>query len=110
MKNVTFWFKSDRSGSKYARMSGMIPVKIPDVTPTPASLAYNQPAELQLLISGRGVGLANVWVSIEVPGLSGEMNTTTISDGTATFAFIPPTTGNIVIKIENNLGQGHFKG
>ena len=36
-----------------------------------------------------------------IPGLTGEMNTTTDVNGEATFAFTPPTTGDITIKIEN---------
>jgi hypothetical protein len=99
--NISFWFKSSKPGSQYARVGNKVLVKIADVAPTPETLAYNQPAELEILVTGRGAGLADVFVSIIVPGLSGEMNTTTNADGTATFAFEPPSTGNILIRVEN---------
>jgi len=101
-KNITFYFKPKTpSGSAWAWTSGIIPVKIADVTASPASIPYNKPTNLKITTSGRGTGLANVWVSIIIPGLTGEMNTTTGANGEATFAFTPPTTGNIIIKIEN---------
>jgi len=101
MKNISFFFKPDTSGSAWARAYGEVPVKIADVSASPGSLVYNSPAELELTVTGRGTGLGNVFTSIIIPGLSGEMNTTTSADGTATFAFTPPTTGEIAIKIEN---------
>lgn len=100
-QNITFEFKPRTSGSDYAKANGMIPVKIPDVTPSPRSLPYNKPATLSILVSGRGTGLEDVFVSIVVPGLSGQMNSTTDSSGHVTFSFTPPTTGDITIKIEN---------
>ena len=99
--NVTFWFDSDKSSSVYARAAGMVPVKIPDVTPTPASLAYNEPAELEILLTGRGTPLDDLQVNISIPGLTGEMWTRTRTDGIAFFAFTPPTTGDITIEVEN---------
>jgi hypothetical protein len=101
-RNVTFYFKPKTpSGSAWAPCTGFIPVKIPDVTPTPKALVYNAPAELEVLVTGRGTGLSDLLVNISVPGLTGEMNTRTISGGTALFAFTPPTTGYIRIEIEN---------
>ncbi len=76
--------------------------KFPKVSASPASIPYNKPAEVELTVTGRGTGLENVWISIVIPGLTGEMNTTTDANGKATFAFTPPTTGNVTIKIENN--------
>jgi len=101
MQNITFYFKPDIAGSAWARASGSVPVKIADVDPTPKSLVYNKPATLTLSVTGRGTGLGGVWTSIIIPGLTGEMNTTTSADGKATFSFTPPTTGKIKIKIEN---------
>lgn len=100
-KNITFYFKSKVGGSAWARATGVLPVKIADVSASPSSIPYNKPAEVELTVSGRGVGLENVWVSLIIPGLTGEMNTTTDADGKATFAFTPPTTGTIEIRIEN---------
>ncbi|UCF11876.1 MAG: hypothetical protein JSW06_07455 [Thermoplasmatales archaeon] len=98
-ENITMYFKP-KSGA-WARTSGIFPVKIADVTASPSSIAYNEPTELEVTVTGRGAGLGNVFVSIMIPGLTGEMNTTTLADGTATFAFTPPTTGEITIAIEN---------
>jgi hypothetical protein len=100
--NVTFTFKPKTSGSDYACASGKVPVTIAHVTATPTTLPYNEPATLQILISGRGTTpLEGVWVSVIIPGLTGEMNTTTDADGMAIFAFTPPTTGYIKINVEN---------
>jgi hypothetical protein len=76
--------------------------QFPKVSASPASLPFNIPAEVELTVTSRGIGLENIWVSIIIPGLQGEMNTTTNANGKATFAFTPPTTGNVTIKIENN--------
>lgn len=108
-KEVTFYFKPKKSGSAWARANGMVPVKIPDVTASPESIPYNKPARLELTVTGRGTGLANVFTSIIVPGLSGEFNTTTDGDGQAIFAFTPPTTGEVTIKIENRTSSTKVK-
>lgn len=101
-KNISFYFKpKSPTGSAWARANGAVPVKIPDVTPSPASIPFDKPATLKVTVTGRGTGLADVFVSIVIPGLTGERNTTTDSNGEATFSFTPPTTGNIIIKIEN---------
>ncbi len=101
-KNITVWFREEGYVSAHDWVKvGIIPVKIPDVTPSATAIPYNQPAQLALTVSGRGAGLANVWTSIIVPGLSGEMNSTTDADGKVTFAFTPPSTGTITVKIEN---------
>ncbi|GAG92919.1 unnamed protein product, partial [marine sediment metagenome] len=63
-------------------------------------IAYNTEAELDILVTGRGTALEDVFISIDVPGLD-ETNTTTDAQGIATFAFIPRQTGDIAIKIEN---------
>jgi len=103
-RNITFWLKSDKSGSQYARVAGVLPVKIPDVTPTPASIPYNEEAELDILVTGRGTELEDVFISINVPGLD-ETNTTTDAQGIATFAFVPRQTGDIIIKVENRTSE-----
>ncbi|MEM0492779.1 MAG: hypothetical protein QXS02_02310 [Candidatus Thermoplasmatota archaeon] len=108
-QNITFEFKPKTSSSAYAKANGMVPVKIADVTPSPRTLPYNKPAELRILVSGRGTGLEDVFVSIVVPGLSGQMNSTTDADGYVTFAFTPPTTGDIRIKIENRTSSTKVK-
>ncbi len=108
-KNVTFWFKSDKAGSIYARMNGRVPVKIPDVSPSPGTLPYNEPAELQISVTGRGTGLSGVLVNITIPGLDGEQSTQTDSEGIALFAFTPRTTGDIEIEIENRTSETKVK-
>jgi len=100
-KNITFYFKPKTAGSAWARANGMLPVKIANVMASPSSIPYNKPAEVTLTVTGRDVGLENVWVSLIIPGLTGEMNTTTDADGKALFAFTPPTTGYIEILVEN---------
>lgn len=104
-QNITFFYKSDKTGSHYGPAIGLVPVRIPDVAASPASIPYNKPTELTITVSGRGDLLEGVFVSIVVPGLTGERNTSTIADGTATFAFTPPTTGDILIKIENRTSE-----
>ncbi len=99
--NITFMFKPETTNSEFAKTTDVVPVKIPDVSASPASLPCNKLAMLDITTTGRGVGLPNVWVSIEIPGLTGEMDTATDAAGKATFVFTPPTTGDIIIKIEN---------
>ncbi len=108
-KNVTFMFKPKTSGSAYARTTGIIPVKIAHVASSVYSIPYNKPAEVTLTVTGRGTGLANVFISLVIPGLSGQMNSTTNADGQVTFAFTPPTTGNVIIKVENRTSSTKIK-
>jgi hypothetical protein len=106
-KFITFWFKPE--GSVYAKANGAVPVKIADVSASPPLIPYNRPAELVLTVTGRGKGLEGVLVNITIPGLTGEMSTRTLADGTATFAFTPPTTGEIKIEIENRTSATKVK-
>jgi len=107
-ENITFMFKLDASGAQYAKPNGFIPVKIPDVAPTPAIIPYNEEAKLSIRVTGRGTDLGDVFISIAVPGLD-ETNTTTDAQGIATFAFIPRQTGDIAIKIENRTSTTSVK-
>lgn len=104
-QNITFYFKPKTSGSAWAKANGMVPVKIANVQASPASIPYNKPAEVTLTVSGRDTGLENVWVSMIIPGLTGELNTTTDENGEALFAFTPPTTGEIEIRVENRTSE-----
>ncbi|MEM0466687.1 MAG: hypothetical protein QXX20_03690 [Candidatus Thermoplasmatota archaeon] len=109
LRNITFEFKPKTSGSAYARANGRIPVKIANVASSVYSIPYNKPAQVTLTITGRGVGLPKVFVSIIIPGLSGQMNSTTNADGQVTFAFTPPTTGDVIIKVENKTSDVKIK-
>jgi hypothetical protein len=109
-KDVTFYFKPKTpSGSAWAKANGVVPVKIADVTASPATIPYNKAAEVEISVMGRGTGLDDVFVSIAVPGLSGETNTSTTGGGKATFAFTPQTTGNVVIKVENRTSSTRIR-
>ena len=68
---------------------------------TPAALPYDEAAELKLTVTGRGVGLNNVRVNITVPGMAAFSGAQTNSEGVVMFAFKPPATGDITIRIEN---------
>ncbi len=101
-QKIHFMYKASTSGSVYANCSGEVLVKIPDVSASPATLPYNKPAELTLTVTGRdGALLNNVRVNITVPGLTAIPGSDTRTDGTVTFAFTPPATGNVRIDIEN---------
>jgi len=108
-KNITFWFEPEKAHSKYARASGMVPVKIPDVDASPSSIPYDKPAKVTITVTGRDIPLEGVWISIVVPGLSGEFNTTTDAQGEAKFAFTPQTTGDVIIKVENRTSDTVIK-
>jgi len=109
MENITFYFKAKKANSEYARCAGRLPVKIPDVTPSPATIPYDKAAEVEVEVTGRGTGLNDVFVSLIIPGLPGEVNTTTSGGGFATFAFTPSTTGTVTIKIENRTSATNIK-
>jgi hypothetical protein len=98
---IHFFYKPGATSSVYANCSGTVKVKIPSVAVSPASLPYNKPAELELTVTGRGIPLEDVRVNITVPGLTALSGSDTNSEGIVVFAFTPPATGNIVIKIEN---------
>ena len=74
----------------------------PQITVSPASINHAEPAEINITVARDDLGIPDVWVGIEIPGISGEMNSTTDENGKAIFVFTPPTTGNIIINIENN--------
>jgi len=99
-RTISFNYKPD-SSSKYANCTGSIKVKLPDVSLNPNSLPFNEPAIVTASVTGRGAALENVNVSLVIPGLTGERYAFTDSQGKAVFAFTPPATGNIVVKIEN---------
>jgi len=102
-KNITFYFKPKTpSGSAWAAVNGMMtPVKIPDVTPTPASMPVNEEVELEILLSGRGIPLGDMLVNITIPGLSGEQYGRSDANGIALFVVIPQAIGDITIEVEN---------
>ena len=99
-ENITFKFKPKTSGSAFAKVDDMVQVRIADVSVFPSFLAYNQPAKVEITVTGRGNLLDNVLVGIEVPGIAGIMDSKTNTNGKVTFAFIPLVTGNIKIFIE----------
>ncbi|RLF26547.1 MAG: hypothetical protein DRN01_04495, partial [Thermoplasmata archaeon] len=97
---ITFSYRPEESSSDFATASGTVPVKVADATPTPDMVALNEPATVDILISGRGEPLEGVFVSIEGPG-NIALNATTGSNGVATFSFVPTVTGDIDILVEN---------
>ena len=100
-RDITFWFKSSDGSSEYARCTGAVPVKIPDVAASPKSVPVNKLASLTITVTGRGAPLENVRVNLTVPGLANLAGADTLSDGTALFSFTPTATGNIQIRVEN---------
>ena len=100
-ENITFTFRPEKSGSKFAPADGIVPVKIPDVSATPKALPYNEPASLTIKVTGRGEALNDVSVGLEIPGMAEEIKSKTDSKGEALFSFTPLTTGDIKINIEN---------
>ncbi len=84
----------------FANATGRIPVKVPDATPDPSEVALNEPANVEVTVTGRGEPLEGVFVSIDGPG-NLAMNGTTGADGTITFSFVPTATGDINIKVYN---------
>ena len=101
LENLTFEFSPDSQGSKFAEANGVIPVKVADVSVFPNALPFNVVANLEITVTGRNVGLANVLVGIDVPGIPTTLETNTDENGKAKFAFEAPTTGKIIITIEN---------
>ena len=99
LMNITFAYRPENAGD-YANATGVIPVKVADVTPTPDMVALNEPATVNILVSGRGEPLEGVFVSIDGPG-NIQLNTSSGSDGIATFSFVPTVTGEIEILVEN---------
>ena len=100
LRNITFAYKPEASGSIYANATGKIPVKVPDATPSPDMVALSEPANVKVTVTGRGEPLDGVFVSIAGPG-NLAMNGTTGSDGTITFSFVPTATGDININVYN---------
>jgi len=98
-RNITYCFKPKTSGSAWARADGMLPVKIANVVVTPDTVVLNEASDLTIAITGRGIGLEDVWVSIG--GAVDAQNGTTTSDGTITFSTVPTKTGKITIAVEN---------
>ncbi|MFH1101966.1 MAG: hypothetical protein V1726_08045 [Methanobacteriota archaeon] len=100
-QDITFYFKPKGAGNAWAHTTGVVPVKIADVAASPKAIPFKQSSDLAITVTGRGVGLENVFVSIKIPGISEERNTTTNAAGKATFYITPVTTGDILIKVEN---------
>ncbi|RLF57916.1 MAG: hypothetical protein DRN25_05835, partial [Thermoplasmata archaeon] len=60
LMNITFEFKPEESGSVYAKAEGTIPVKVPDVEPTPDAVAVGEMTTVNVLVTGRGQPLPGV--------------------------------------------------
>jgi len=99
LMNITFEFKPEESGSVYAKAEGTIPVKVPDVEPTPDAVAVGEMTTVNVLVTGRGQPLPGVNVTLKGAGI--KSNATTDASGVATFSFLPGSTGYIDILIEN---------
>jgi len=97
--NITFEYKPEAGGSEFAKADGVVPVKVPDATPTPDKVAIGETATVNVLVTGRGQPLSGVNVTLKGAGIN--LNATTGSDGIATFSFLPGSTGKISILIEN---------
>ncbi|RLF11115.1 MAG: hypothetical protein DRJ69_02280 [Thermoprotei archaeon] len=97
--NITFAYRPEKPGSKFAKADGVVPVKVPDATPTPDKVAVGQTATVNVLVTGRGQPLSGINVTLRGAGV--RLNATTGSDGIATFSFLPGSTGKIGIFIEN---------
>ena len=102
-KNITYMFEPETLGTS-AKANGMLPVKIPTVTPSPRIIPFDKKTTVKIKVTGRGTSLEGVFVSIFVPGLT-EQNGSTNSLGEKDFAFTPPQTGNVIIKIENRTSK-----
>jgi len=79
--------------------------KSPKIKASPGSIPYSEKAELEIRVTMNGKGLSNILVNISIPGIVLEMSTYTDTNGRALFSFIPPTTGEIKIEIENKLSM-----
>ena len=101
LENLTFEFSPDSRYSQFAEASGIIPVKVADIAVSPKALPFNIVSNLEITVTGRGTGLPNVFVGIDVPGIPTTLETDTDTNGKAIFAFKAPTTGKIIIMIEN---------
>jgi len=100
-RNITFYFKPSEAGSAWAKSDGKVLVKMPDVSASPSFILYNKLAELKIMVTGRGIPIENILVNLTIPGLSSELRVRTDSEGKTLFAFTPPTSGFVFIKIEN---------
>jgi len=104
-ENVSFIFRPDTSGSRYAPTDGYIPVQVAHVTANPSLLSFNEPTILDIQVTGRNMGLDDVLVGIHVPGHEDIIETQTDSNGLATFAFTTITTGDVTIEVEERLSD-----
>lgn len=75
--------------------------KFPKVTASPGSISCGEPALLEIMVTSNGKGLSGILVNITIPGVTGELYTHTGADGKASFSFVPISTGEIKIEIEN---------
>ena len=99
-ENITFKFRPEESGSDFAEVDDKVSVKIADISVSPEYVSYEQTASIEITITGRGTLLEDVLVGLEVPGISGIMESRTLSNGIVTFAFVPTITGKIKVFVE----------
>jgi hypothetical protein len=99
--NITFWFRpiaeEDGDLGEYARASGRVPVQVPTVTPDPMYVAVGERTIVDILASGRGTPIDDIYIGLHGRGV--EINGTTGSDGIATMSVIPTSAGNISIDV-----------
>lgn len=99
-ENLTFKFRPSVPGSEFAKVDDVVQVKVADVTPSPRYISYNQLAQVEITVTGRGTLLNGVNVGLKVPGISTMLEEETADDGIAQFAFMPLTIGKIEIFVE----------
>lgn len=107
-RNISYFYKPD-GASAWIVTKQKLEVKIPDITASPASIPIGETSDIGLTVTGRGVGLQNVFVSWQLPGSSTWSNGTTDADGKLTFSANPTTTGNILLRIENRTSATKIK-
>ena len=98
LENITFEYKPE-GASEFAKAEGILPVKVPDVEPTPDMVAVGETATVNVLVTGRGQPLSGVNVTLKGAGIN--LTAATGANGIANFAFLPSSTGTINILIEN---------
>ncbi|RLF78805.1 hypothetical protein DRN32_06285, partial [Thermococci archaeon] len=96
LENITFEYKPE-GASEFAKAEGILPVKVPDVEPTPDAVAVGEMTTVNVLVTGRGQPLPGVNVTLKGAGINS--NATTDASGVATFSILPGSTGYIDILI-----------
>jgi len=107
-RNISYFYKPD-GASAWVVTKQKLEVKIPDITASPASIPIKDVSDIELTVTGRGVGLEKVFVSWQLPGSSTWNNGTTDADGKVTFSANPTTTGDILLRIENRTSKTKIK-